>query len=255
MLVFVVNIMVFKTCEGLSIDYFIERNNKSKEFIVFLHGLAGDYSEFHHQMLFFKKNYSIIAPSFLGHGKSSKPLKKEYYSPNFLATKIIELLKKEKIINPIIIGFSLGGLIACKVAQKIKAKKIILINPAFGKKSITIFFKISSFLSFFAPKFILKFFVKSNNIYEYNGLLDEYAKMLIKTPKHVIKSIIYHALKSNEKSFLKKKVFVIKSKNDEIVNDYLPLKNYEKFLVNGFHLVHVQNHGRITELLNEILKN
>ena len=127
-----------------------------------------------------------------------------------------------------------------------------MINPAFGAKSISLFSLISEFFSRFAPRFLLKLFVKSYRIYEYNGLLDEYAKMLLQTPSHVHRLIIENA-RTETLPKLSQEAFVIKSKQDEIVDNYLPLKNYELFTLNGFHLVHVQNYKRVNELIKKIL--
>ncbi|MDD4353082.1 MAG: alpha/beta hydrolase [Candidatus Nanoarchaeia archaeon] len=243
--------MFITTKEGFKINYFMTRK-KNKPFIIFLHGLAGDHSEFTHQINVLKNNYSILAFDMLGHGKSDKPLNKIYYKSDYGVKIIIDFLKKNKIINPIIVGFSMGGFLACKISEKIKIKKLILINPAFGIKSISLFFLIGEFFSRFMPKFFLKLLVKSYKIYEYNGLLDEYAKMLLQTPAHVHKAIIENA-RYEKIPKVKQKAYLIKSKNDEIVNNYLPLENYEKFTAKGFHLVHVQNHEEITKIIQRIL--
>ncbi|MFA5333949.1 MAG: alpha/beta hydrolase [Candidatus Nanoarchaeia archaeon] len=245
--------MLFTTPEGFRINYWFNKI-KGKPFIVFLHGLAGDYTEFTHQINALKKNYSILAFDMLGHGKSDKPKNAKYYRSGYGIKLILDFLKKEKIINPIIIGFSMGGFLACKISEKIKVKKLILINPAFGVKSISLFFLISEFFSRFAPKFILKLFVKSYNIYEYYGLLDEYAKMLLQTPEYVHKAIIENA-RAEIIPRVSQKAYVIKSRQDEIVNNYLPLKNYELFALNGFHLVHVQHYKEVNELIKKILIN
>lgn len=245
--------MLITAHEGFKINYFISKK-KGKPFIVFLHGLAGDNTEFTHQINALKKDYSILAFDMLGHGKSSKPKDGKYYKSNYGVDLIIDFFKKEKIVNPIIIGFSMGGFLACKISEKIKVKKLILINPAFGIKSISLFFLIGEFFSRFAPIFILKLFVKSYKIYEYHGLLDEYAKMLLQTPSHVHKALVENArIETIPK--VAKKAFIIKSRQDEIVNNYIPLKNYELFEVKGFHLVHVQNYKEVNELIKKILND
>ncbi|MFA5303956.1 MAG: alpha/beta hydrolase [Candidatus Nanoarchaeia archaeon] len=245
--------MLFATPEGFKINYYFNKI-KGKPFIVFLHGLAGDNSEFTHQINALKRDYSILAFDMLGHGKSSKPKDAKYYKSDYGVKLILDFLKKEKIINPIIIGFSMGGFLAAKLSEKIKVEKLILINPAFGIKSISLFFLISEFFSRFAPRFILKLFVKSYKIYEYHGLLDEYAKMLLQTPSHVHKAILENA-RAESIPIVSQKAYVIKSRQDEIVNNYIPLKNYELFTLNGFHLVHVQHYKEVSEIIKKILIN
>jgi pimeloyl-ACP methyl ester carboxylesterase len=243
--------MFLTTAEGFNIYYYL-RKKKNKPFVVFLHGLAGNSTEFTHQINFLKKDYSILAFDLLGHGKSDKPKESKYYESDYGVNLILNFLKKNKIINPIFIGFSLGGFLACKISEKIKIKKLILINPAFGIRSISLFFLINEFFSRFAPRFLLKIFVTSYKIYEYHGLLDEYAKMLLQTPCHVHKLIIKNfSIEIIPK--VKQKTYIIKSNQDEIVNNFLPLKNYELFNLNGFHLVHVQKYKEVNKIIKKIL--
>ena len=148
----------------------------------------------------------------------------------------------------------MGGFLACKVSEKIKVKKLILINPAFGIKSVSYFFLISELISRFIPRFLLKLFVKSPKIYEYHGLLDEYAKMLLQTPSYVHKAIIENS-RSEIIPKIRQKACIIKSNQDEIVNNYLPINNYEKFNLSGFHLIHVQHHEQVTGIIKKILLN
>jgi pimeloyl-ACP methyl ester carboxylesterase len=245
--------MIFTTPEGFKINYYLNKI-KGKPFIVFLHGLAGNYSEFTHQINALKNDYSILAFDLLGHGKSSKPKDAKYYKSDYGVKLILDFLKKNKITKPVIIGFSLGGFLAAKLSEKIKVKKIILINPAFGAKSIRLFFLISEFFSRFIPKFFLKLFVKSYKIYEYHGLLDEYAKMLLQTPVYVHRFIIENS-KFETIPNVRQKTYIIKSRQDEIVNNYLPISDYEKFEINGFHLVHVQHYENIIKIIKKINKN
>lgn len=243
--------MIIKTPEGFKINYIIKRK-KGKPFIIFFHGLAGNYKEFTHQIKEFSKEYSILAFDILGHGESDKPKEEKYYRADYAVKIIINFIKKEKIANPILIGFSMGGFLASKLSEKIKVKKLILINPGFGYSAITPFFLIGEWFSQFMPEFFLKKLVKSYNIYEYNGLIDEYAKMLLKTPFYVHNTIIKNS-KNEKMPELKQKAYVIKSKQDEIVNAYLPLKNYELIKINGFHMVHVQHSKEINQIIREII--
>jgi pimeloyl-ACP methyl ester carboxylesterase len=59
--------MALKAKSGFNLNCMVSRK-KGRPFIVFLHGLAGNHTEFFHQINFFKDKYSILAIDLLGHG-------------------------------------------------------------------------------------------------------------------------------------------------------------------------------------------
>lgn len=245
--------MYYKSKDKLKIYYEIIKN-KNKPFIVFIHGFCGNIKSFKYQKDFFKKKYNILSIDLRGHGKSDKPKKEFFYKKELMINDVTNIIKKEKIKDFILIGFSLGGHIALNLP--IKAKKIILINPLFNSNSVRKVFLIQEFISRFVPKFILKLFIKSYNIYEFNNLLETYGKLLYLTPLYVRKNIMKNIknFKSIKKSFLNKKCLVIKSNYDEVINKKIPLTNYTLKKINGFHYIIAQKPNKINKLISEYLK-
>ena len=90
--------------------YYIEKGKGQP--LVFIHGYLGSSWLFEAQVDHFSKKYRTIAVDHLGHGKSDKP-ESEEYSLKDLAQYLEETLSKiigdEKIV---LIGHSMGGMIA-----------------------------------------------------------------------------------------------------------------------------------------------
>lgn len=100
---------------------------KVKTAYVIIHGLAGSTKEVAHLDKFLNDRglaaYSIVLK---GHEKSNKELAKTTYNDWILsAEKAISALNHDKIV---IIGFSMGGLIAANLAQKLDIESIVFVN-------------------------------------------------------------------------------------------------------------------------------
>jgi len=107
--------------KGYKIHYLDQGNGKN---IVFIHGFLGSTWLFEAQVEHFSKKYRAIAIDHLGHGKSDKP-ESESYDLTDLAQYLEETL--QKIINDekiILVGHSMGGMIALTYAT----------NPDFVKR-------------------------------------------------------------------------------------------------------------------------
>lgn len=95
--------------KGYNIHYLDQGKGKN---IVFIHGFLGSTWLFEAQVEYFSKKYRAIAIDHLGHGKSDKP-ESEAYQLSDLAHYLEETL--QKIINNekiILVGHSMGGMIA-----------------------------------------------------------------------------------------------------------------------------------------------
>lgn len=107
--------------KGYKIHYLDQGNGKN---IVFIHGFLGSTWLFEAQVEHFSKKDRAIAIDHLGHGKSDKP-ESEAYQLSDLAQYLEETLQKlindEKII---LVGHSMGGMIALIYAT----------NPDFAKR-------------------------------------------------------------------------------------------------------------------------
>jgi len=109
--------------------------------ILLLHGFDSSFLEFRRIYKSLKRNFQVIVPDLLGFGFSPRCATNEYNSSKIIS-HLIDLLKTLKISKNLkIIGASMGGSTALKLAFEIpdSIEKIILLSPAglFGEpKSI-----------------------------------------------------------------------------------------------------------------------
>lgn len=82
--------------------------------LVFIHGWAASHRFWKHQIKKFQKAYRVLAYDLRGHGDSDKP--PTGYTISDHITDLETLLTQEKISEPILIGHSLGGMIALQYA-------------------------------------------------------------------------------------------------------------------------------------------
>ena len=102
-----INEKIYKTPCG-DIHYWIHRECGSEKIaLVFLPGLTADHRLFDKQIEFFKGKYSVLVWDAPGHGKSW-PFRFEF-SLMDKAKWLDEILCRENIHNPVIIGQSMGG--------------------------------------------------------------------------------------------------------------------------------------------------
>jgi pimeloyl-ACP methyl ester carboxylesterase len=102
-----------------------ERAEDNAPSALLIHGLAsssGTWRQLAKDL--YNQGYTVIAPDLLGHGRSPRSLK---YSIESWSNTILDLNIKPDII----VGHSLGGLIAANIQDTLKAKKLILIDPVF----------------------------------------------------------------------------------------------------------------------------
>ncbi|GIW22009.1 MAG: carboxylesterase [Candidatus Sericytochromatia bacterium] len=94
-----------------------------------LHGLWGSPYEFSKLSDFLvKKNYTVNAPRYQGHGTYGKVMDKYYWLDwyNLAESRYLELRKNYK--NVYVIGFSTGATITLKLAQKYDIEKIVSLS-------------------------------------------------------------------------------------------------------------------------------
>ncbi len=146
-----------RSFDGTHINYDIRRQDNNKTFLVFIHGVGSNLKVWRKIRLFFDKlKIPTIAIDLRGHGKSDKPkVLKDYDLKNF-AHDVKEVLKKEKIRHPIIIGHSMGGMVTLAFQELYPnfAKKYVIISSSYKtpKKLRMIAKKISSVVKFLNEK-------------------------------------------------------------------------------------------------------
>lgn len=97
--------------------------------IVFIHHLAGSYRSWSQQSYYFSKKYNVLVYDLRGHGRSSVPLSP--YKIEDHVKDLNNLLEYLQIKNPIMVGHSLGTLIALDFALKYSLDKLILIGALY----------------------------------------------------------------------------------------------------------------------------
>ncbi len=110
--------------------------SKSKGVIFFIHGYAGT-SEYHNYFSDLVDDYDYYAVELPGHGIT--PLRdKKQLNPYSYALEIVELIKKIKLKEFILMGHSMGGGIAVMVSQMIPEliKKMIIVTPMNSKGTL-----------------------------------------------------------------------------------------------------------------------
>ncbi|WOE32250.1 MULTISPECIES: alpha/beta fold hydrolase [unclassified Acinetobacter] len=113
----------------MQLNYEYQKNEKSSENIILIHGLFGSLSNLGMLAREFSKKYNVIQVDVRNHGKSNHSPEMNY---RLMAEDIIETLRSLNIEQSIVIGHSMGGKIAMTLAALIpkKIKKLIVLDIA-----------------------------------------------------------------------------------------------------------------------------
>ena len=84
--------------------------------LVFLHGITCDHSHFGPQFHYFRQNHRVVTVDLRGHGESDKP--EEDYSLSLYTGDLAWLCEALGLYRPVIVGHSLGGVIALDLAAR-----------------------------------------------------------------------------------------------------------------------------------------
>ena len=108
--------------------------------ILFFHGFDSSFLEFRRIYPFLKQKFQLIIPDLLGFGFTPRIASNEY-NPSKIISNLIDIINTLKLKNKLmIVGASMGGSVAIKLAEKIPdlIDKIILLSPAglFGDSKI-----------------------------------------------------------------------------------------------------------------------
>jgi pimeloyl-ACP methyl ester carboxylesterase len=120
------------------INYDISREKNKNNFLIFIHGVGSNLKVWKRIRLFFHKlKIPTIAIDLRGHGKSGKPKTLEDYNLKNFARDIKEVIEKEQILNPIVVGHSLGGMVTLTFQALYPdfAKKYVIISSSYKTPS------------------------------------------------------------------------------------------------------------------------
>ena len=98
--------------------------------LVFIHGWSCNSSYFRHQLEHFKAAHRVISVDLRGHGESDRP--EAAYPVSLLAEDVAWLIGELGLDRPVVVGHSLGGLVALEIAAEHpdSARAIVMIDPA-----------------------------------------------------------------------------------------------------------------------------
>ncbi|MFI5236510.1 MAG: alpha/beta fold hydrolase [Ignavibacteriales bacterium] len=88
--------------------------------LLFIHCWCGNKNYWKHQVSYFKKNYKCIAVDLAGHGESGK--NRDQWTMSSFAKDLILLMNNLKQKNVILVGHSIGGIIALEMAILLQNK-------------------------------------------------------------------------------------------------------------------------------------
>ena len=237
--------------------------------LVFIHGWLGSSLEWKYQLYHFNVKNHIILLDLPGFGKSDKP--KENYTIDFYTKQIIDFFKLLKYNKVILIGHSLGGLIAQDIVLKNPkiVEKLILISSTSGKpqsilERIKIFWINILFSLFYKAllKIILgKIISPEKEFREFKKLY----KNALKTPKAIVlntfKNMTYKYKLKEELCTISQPTILIYGTEDRIVseaainelNDYIP--KTELFLIDkASHRAMYDNNVRVNGLIEQFIQ-
>ncbi len=150
--------------------------------ILLLHGFDSCFLEFRRIYKSLKRNFQVIVPDLLGFGFSPRCATNEYNSSKIILY-LIDLLKTLQITNNLkIIGASMGGSTALKLAFEIpdSIDKIILLSPAglHGRLRIFLFLLTKLGLHFLGCLKSEKVYVGKHSLIQINVLVKWKCKLL-----------------------------------------------------------------------------
>ena len=110
--------------------FYFDSNKKSHPHLFLVHGLGDEADTWRHVFHPFTNDFHTLALDLPGFGRSDKP--DVVYSPQFLMDSVIGLMDALNIYNTIIVGSSLGGILAhgLAVAHPERVSGLILVGGA-----------------------------------------------------------------------------------------------------------------------------
>ncbi len=123
--------MIITNTDGTK-TYLQEVGDPKNEAIVLLHGIGADNTMWKPQLqVFAEKGYYVLAPDLLGHGKSSKVNTLQLVD---WENQINELLRQSGLSRCILLGVSMGGVIAQSFAMNNPEKvSSLILSDTFGE--------------------------------------------------------------------------------------------------------------------------
>ncbi len=102
--------------------------------VIFLHGFTGNINDWSFIKGKLAAGYTPILIDLIGHGKSSSPAELKYYSYESQVGYLLQIINKLNLVNPILVGYSMGGRLALTFTFSYppKVKALVLESTSFG---------------------------------------------------------------------------------------------------------------------------
>lgn len=118
----------FTTSDGVRLAY--DAAGEGGGALAFVHGWCCNRTVFSRQAEFFSREHRILSLDLRGHGESAKPaIGRAAYGIDTLADDTLGAAADARLERPIIVGHSLGGLVALACAARDGVRAAVLINP------------------------------------------------------------------------------------------------------------------------------
>jgi N-formylmaleamate deformylase len=117
------------TVNGINIHYL--RTGGEKPPVILLHGLLMNGACWTPLARALEQDYDVIMPDSRGHGNSSAP--RQGYNYETLATDLLSFIQSLKLVSPVLIGHSMGGMTAATAAgqNSEQLQGLVLADPTF----------------------------------------------------------------------------------------------------------------------------
>jgi non-heme chloroperoxidase len=112
---------------GITLQY-VEQGNTSGVPVIFLHGVTDSWHSFETTLAYMPKTLHAFALTQRGHGNSSKP--EGTYRPKDFAADVAAFIKAKQLGQVVIVGHSMGGLVALQFALDYPAltKALVIVD-------------------------------------------------------------------------------------------------------------------------------
>lgn len=187
-----------------------DNEKTSTQPVIFMHGLTGNGYQLQHYYNHLSHEFRTIAIDFRGRGESGAPHQTSNIDQH--CQDVIDLIETLELKRVVLVGYSMGGFIAAKVASMIDVDSLVLLD---GCASMTQH----------QDNIVRPSFGRLNNEYESEShyvetVIGNYLKMGVIDSASLRKAVTYE-VKQNDN------VWVSKSTSDAIVQDWQSFYDYD----------------------------
>jgi len=253
--------MITLLSSGVRIYYEMKSQPGLTSTVVLIHHLAGSVKSWKHVYPILASKFNVLIYDLRGHGRSSIP--SSPYSIEEHSSDLRELLEVENIKDPIIIGHSLGTLIAIDYALKYSIKKLVLIGALYKAPAKEPYEKMISIALSLGMEALAEYRRKANdfsptlymNPRAWNDLLEVYRENTPLGYKYAVEGLLNAKDYSNDLEKIDEDTLVVYGSEDKLVQNLQvfqqKIRKLKSKVFQGYG--HFLNFEYSEELANEIL--